>query len=128
MMFDSFLANGSVVAVALLVFACHVMIEVGTIDLKGGAHALNELPGIVRSPLGTVLVFAAIPTAFWPAIYVGLFDGLAAAIVAWLMFQLAGLLAVRILRVKGPAIGLWFILASAAMIAGYWISIIKLPT
>lgn len=126
-MFDNFLANGSFVAVALMVFACHVMIEVGTIELKGNGYALNELPGIVRSSVGTALVIAAVPTAFWPAIYVGLFDGPIAAIIAWVAFQLAGLLVVRLLRVRGPAIGVWFILASAAMIAGYWMSVFKLP-
>lgn len=126
-MYDNFIENGSILAVVLMVFTCHVMLEVGLIEAKGGAHALNELPGIVRSSLGSLLVVAAMPTAFWPAIYIGLFEGVVAGVIAWLVFQPVGLILVRILRVKGPAIGLWFVAASIAMVAGYVLSFMALP-
>ncbi|MCF4098193.1 hypothetical protein [Maritalea mediterranea] len=124
-MFDSFFNHGNIVSVVLMVYAANVMIESLRIDQADISGSYTPL--IIRSSIGSILAVGAIPCAIWPAIYVALYSGWVAGIVFWLLAQLFGFAIVLALRVRGPLIGIHFIIASIAYPIGYYLSITNLP-
>lgn len=125
-MFDQFLAEGSVLAVLLMAYAANVMIEVLRIQHQDPAGIYT--PRILRSSLGSIMTFGAIPCAFWPAIYIGLFSGILAAIISWLVLQVLGAWITIRLGLRGPLLGFHFIVACIAYPVGYFLSYSTLQT
>lgn len=72
-MFDNFFQNGSIIAVALMTYGGQVIMEALKRD-RADPNGLRS-PGIIKHPLSALFMFAAIPCAFWPAIYIGLYRG-----------------------------------------------------
>lgn len=124
-MFDSFLAQGQVLSVVLMIYSANVMIEALRIDKMDRSGIYT--PGIIRSSVGTLLAIGAIPCAVWPAVYVALFSGWLAGLIFWLVAQVLGFAIVALLRIRGPLIGIHFIIASVAYPIGYFLSITTLP-
>jgi hypothetical protein len=118
----NFFDQGSVAAVLLMAFASHVMLDAALQDRKD-PRGLNT-PPIIKSTLGTLLVIGSFPCLFWPAIYVGLFDGFWAAVSVWIILQaLFGLF----VRLNPRLLGTNFVLASLAYPIGYYLSFVNLP-
>lgn len=122
-MFEQFLLQGSIFSVALMVYACNVMLEaarLNKIDPRGILYA----PKIIVHPLSGLIMFAAIPCILWPAIYIGLYDGWIAGIVAWFILQVIGVIMYFILGIRySELIGIHFILACIAFPIGYYLSV-----
>ena len=128
-MFDSTVANGSIVAIILMVYAYGVMFNIGRVYVRDPSGVMT--PGVVRSTFGTLAIIATIPTIIWPAIYAGLFDGLWAGVVIFLITTVGGAIATTILGVTafgGLLMGIHFYLATFALVAGYWLSLTNLPS
>lgn len=121
-MFEEFLNYGSILSVLLMVYAGNVMIEAlrrERIDPFG--------PGIIKHPLSALFMFASIPCQIWPAIYVGLYSGWLAGVVAWFVLQMAGAFVTIALGIRGPALVFHFVLGCIAFPIGYYLSISTLP-
>lgn len=124
-MFQEFFHTGSIAAVLLMVYACNVMIEAlrrDRIDPSGFSSPL-----IIKHPISALFMFASIPCAIWPAIYIGLFSGWVAGIISWFVLQVVGAFATIVLGIRGPALGLHFIGACIAFPVGYYLSVTTLP-
>lgn len=126
-MFDDTITRGSVLGIALMIYTYGVMFNIGQVYVRDPAGVMT--PNIVRSSLGTLAIVAAVPTIIWPAIYVGLFDGIWAGVVTFLLTTIGGTVAAKLLGVtawRGVLMGIHFILAAVAMVAGYWLSFTNL--
>lgn len=128
-MFDNTIVEGSVIGVLLLIYVYGVAYNIGQVYVKDSTGMMT--PGIVRSSLGTIAIIAMLPAIIWPAIYVSLFDGvLWAGVVTFLVTTVGGGIAGKLLGVtaaRGAFMGIHFILAVIAMIAGYWLTLTNLP-
>ena len=122
-MFANFLNHGSLVAVLLMGFSSSVMLDAG-LQEKKDPHGLHT-PRIIRSSIGSLLVFGSVPCIFWPAIYVGLFDGVIAGIASWVLLQV--FCAIFFGQLNSRLLGVNFMLASIAYPIGYYLSYINLP-
>jgi len=124
-MFEEFLSHGSVVSVLLMVYAGNVMMEALRRD-RLDPHGINS-PMIIKHPISALFMFASIPCAIWPAIYVGLYSGWVAGIIAWFVLQIVGAFATIALGIRGPALGFHFIAGCIAFPIGYYLSVSALP-
>jgi len=128
-LFDNTIADGSWLAVVLMIYVYGVMYNIGQVYVKDSTGVMT--PGIVRSSLGTIAIIAMVPTIIWPTIYVSLFDGVFwAGVLTFLLTTVGGGIAGKLLGVtaaRGAFMGIHFILATIAMVAGYWLSITNLP-
>lgn len=125
-MFKEFLSQGSIVSVLLMVYAGNVMMEALRRD-RLDPQGINS-PLIIKHPVSALFIFASIPCAIWPAIYVGLYSGWVAGIVSWFVLQIVGAIATVVLGIRGPALGFHFIAGCIAFPIGYYLSLSGLPT
>jgi len=126
--FANTIADGSIIAVILMIYTYGVMFNVGQVYVRDQTGMMT--PGVVRSSFGTLAIIAAVPMIVWPAIYTSLFDGLWSGVVMFLITTIGGGIAGAILGVtafRGLLMGIHFYLATFAMIAAYWLSITNLP-
>lgn len=87
-------------------------------------------PGIVRSGLGFFAMLGAIPTFFWPSLYVGFFEGGVGAGLTFVLTMFGGPALAYLLGIAlwgGALMGLHFMAATVAYVAGYWLSLTNLP-
>lgn len=123
-MFGHFFQQGSVISIILMVYAGNVMMECLRLD-RVDPHGVNS-PLILKHSLSSIFMFGSIPCAVWPAIYIDLFEGWIAGILAWVMLQILGAAGTIILRIMGPAIAFHFIAACIVYPIGYYLSISNL--
>ena len=76
--------------------------------------------------MSAVFMFASVPCAVWPAVYVGLYSGWVAGIISWFALQGVGAVGTFLLGIRGPALGFHFIAACIAFPVGYYLSISSL--
>lgn len=123
-MFNDFLAHGNLVSVLLMLYASGTMVEVLRID-RADPYSLYS-PRILKHPLSSILMFLAAPCAFWPAIYIGLYEGWLAGIAAWFVLQISTAIGSKVLGIR-HLLTFHFIAACIAYPAGYYLSITNLP-
>lgn len=123
-MFDNFLAHGSILSVILMVYASDVMAE--SVRLINLDRIGLDTPFLLRHPVAELFMFGSIPTAIWPSIYIGLYDGWVAGIISWVVLQLGSAWATVALRIRGSALAHHFIVACIAYPIGYYLSIVSL--
>lgn len=123
-MFDDFIENGSILAVALLVYTCNVMIEAMT-RAHRDPYGVNS-PTIIRGTFSSIVMIVSLPCAVWPAIYIGIWSGWVAGLVSWIGLQLIGAMGTMVLGIRGPALGIHFVLACVAYPVGMYLSISSL--
>lgn len=124
-MFEEFFHHGSVLSVLLMVYAGNVMMEALRRD-RLDPHGINS-PMIIKHPVSALFMFASIPCAIWPAVYIGLYSGWVAGVVSWVVLQLAGALTTIALGIRGPLLGFHFIAGCIAYPIGYYLSFTALP-
>ena len=124
-MFEQFLSQGNIIAVILMIYSGNVMIEALRREKFDSSGMYT--PPIIKHPLSSLFMFCAIPCAIWPAVYIGMFDGLVPGIVAWIGLQIAGAIGTITLGVRGPALGFHFLTACVAYPIGYYLSLTNLP-
>lgn len=127
-MFDNLVSNGSILAVVLMIYAFGVMSRVAFVYSNDRVGHMT--PGIVRSGFGRLVMAGAIPTFFWPTLYVGLFEGGFLGALTFVATFFGGPALVYLLGIAiggGALMGLHFIAATAAYVAGYWLSLTNLP-
>jgi len=124
-LFNDLISQGSVLAVVLMMYAYGVVFVVGEIYLRDKAGVFT--PGVVRSGFGTLIVIAALPTAIWPAIYVGLWDGFVSGVVTFGGQMILAPLVAKLAGVTGALMGVHFYGAAIALGFGYWLSFTHLP-
>lgn len=122
-MFEKFLEYGSIFSVVLMTYAGNVMMEA----LRMDRFYKFQAPPIITTSLAAVFMILSIPCAIWPAIYIGLFSGFAAGAIGWVALQVAGAIATIILGIRGPLLGIHFLLACIAFPIGYYLSLANLP-
>ncbi|MBB3231143.1 hypothetical protein [Halomonas stenophila] len=128
-MFEEFLSNGSLAAVLLMVYTGNVMMEALRRD-RLDPRGINS-PLIIKHPVSALFMFASIPCAIWPAIYIGLYSGWVAGVISWFVLQIVGAIATIVLGMRGPALGFhsWIHRITAACIVfptGYYLSVSSL--
>jgi hypothetical protein len=123
-MFNHFFQEGSIVSVVLMAYAGNVMMEALRRE-RADPHGLHS-PMIIKHSISTVLMVGALPCAIWPAIYVGLFDGWVAGVLAWIILQMLGAIGTLILGIRTRLLGFHFIAACVAYPVGYYLSISNL--
>lgn len=105
-----------------MVYVNSVMFEVARLK-KLDPRGVYFTPKIIAHPLSGLFMLAATPCIFWPAIYIGLYDGWISGIVAWFILQVIGALLIFILCIRHPLlIGIHFVLACIAAPIGYYMS------
>jgi hypothetical protein len=124
-MFDNLATYGSILSIILMSYTFGVMYVIGGIYLQDNVGHMT--PGVVRSSFGSIVIVAAIPTLAWPAIYTALFDGIWSGIIVFLLSNSIAPIIARKLGANGALMGIHFYLATASMIAGYWLSLTNLP-
>jgi len=117
-MFDTFFANGSLIAFLLMTYGLAVMFTA----IRMTDDPLDT-PRALRHPLAMIIMMISMPCAIWPAVYVGLFDGWIAGIVAMLILQIGAGLLRGIVNAGEMYFGVHFVAASIAVFVGYWLSI-----
>lgn len=122
-MFDQFLLQGSLLAVAIMGYTNSVMFHVARLN-RIDPYGLYFAPSILQHPISDLFFIAAIPCAIWPSIYIGLYDGWIAGIFSWFILQVG--IAIILPIIRGMAIGLHFILACTLYPIGYYLSISSL--
>lgn len=119
-MFDEFFAEGSVLAVLLMAYAANVMFE--SLRIQHSDPTGFYTPQIIRGSFGSIMALGSVPTVIWPAIYIGLYSGVLAAIISWLVLQVFGAWITLRLGLRGSLLGLHFIAACIAYPIGYYLS------
>jgi hypothetical protein len=123
---DNFISNGSLISFFIMWYAANVMIDVST--LQENDRFGFYTPDILKTPLSGLLRLGALPLIFWPWIYIGLFDGVVVAFVAWVLFQLLSVILTLVLQINNhKIIGYHFILACILYPIGYYLSLTNLP-
>jgi len=118
-MFNEFFNDGgSILAVFLLIYSGTVMRE--TLFLR--ARHVFGAPLILQNKVAEYMGLSGIPALIWPAIYIGIYSGWIAGIIAFLGLQLGGFGA-AILGIRGNFIGHHYIAACILMPIGYILSI-----
>lgn len=122
-MFDNIIANGSPISLILMVFSSGVLYDVIMIV---NSHRASLHPQIYRTPVSTVLLFLGVGCFFWPAIYVGIYEGILAGVIFWISQQLIGQIIITpIVGIKTEKTrGIFFyLLAIISFPIGYYLSI-----
>jgi hypothetical protein len=122
-MFDQFLSQGSLLSVAIMGYTNSVMFHVAKLN-RIDPHGLYYAPLILQHPISDLFFIAALPCAIWPAIYIGLYDGLVAGLFSWFILQIGLVVILPIIR--GFLIGIHFIVACILYPFGYYLSISNL--
>ena len=118
-MLEAFIAQGSVLAVALLAYARCVMIEA---NKRAHLNPIGAHP-VILHPISTIVMLASVPITPLSAIYVGWYAGWVAGAIAWVGLQVISAIAVSILWIKSPILGLHFMASCLALIAGLFLII-----
>ena len=121
-MFDDFFSHGSILAVLLMEYAACAMAEAIRLKSMGRLGYLHA-PGLIYHPLATLFMVGAMPCVLWPAIYVGLYSGWIAGLVAWVLLQAIGAAMTLLFGIRGPLLGFHYIAACVAYPVGYYLSI-----
>jgi|JYMV01.1.fsa_nt_gi hypothetical protein len=124
-MFENTIYYGSVIGVLCLSYSMNVAIE--ALRVSNSDHGRVFGPRIAHSGIASLFSIAALPCILWPALYVGMFDGWVAGIVAWIGLQVLGGLATIIFRIRGPLLGLHIVLGMFALPAGYFLTLSNPP-
>ena len=121
-MFSEFLNNGNIVALVLMAYTNNVMIEAMGLSMKK-----FDAPPILNNPIATIFMFGGLPCTIWPAIYIGLFYGWVAGVIAWIGLQILGVIATVVLGIRGPFTAVHFLVACVAYPIGYYLSFSNMP-
>ncbi|WP_093447366.1 hypothetical protein [Thiomicrospira sp. ALE5] len=118
-MFTNTLETGNIIALAFLIYANTVMLEAVI-----RAHRLPAYmnPPVLNTGYASFIFLLSIPTGIWPAVYVGIHDGLLAGFLAWILFMITGHILGFLIRVK-TLVGFHFHPATALMFTGYFLTI-----
>ncbi|QUG77377.1 hypothetical protein GKQ23_21315 [Erwinia sp. E602] len=87
-MFANFIEYGSFLSIFCAEYASVMAVRIAN-DVRKDPYLMHT-PGLIRHPLFTIVVILAIPLSIWQAVYVGLFDGFWAGVLAWLILQVGG--------------------------------------
>ena len=117
-MFNEFLAEGSLLALGLMVYAYAVMMEANRVT-----NDPLDMPRAMRHPLAQLSFMGATPLIIWPAVYVGIFDGWLAGFAAWILTQIALVVITLVTGIRSVWFGAHFIAASIAYPIGYGLSV-----
>ena len=80
-------------------------------------HPIGAHP-VILHPVSTIIMFLSVPITPLLAIYIAVYSGWLAGVVSWVGLQLIGVLAVFVLWIRSPILGLHFMLSCVALLAG----------
>lgn len=123
--FENTVAFGSILGVLLLGYCQNTAIEV--LRLQHTDQNAVMTARVLHGSVGTVFALAALPCIVWPAIYVALFDGVLAGLVAWVTLQLVGAFATMVLSIRGGLLPLHLLIGLVALPTGYYLTLTNAP-
>ncbi|GLT13885.1 hypothetical protein [Vibrio algivorus] len=112
--------NTSLLSVALMVYAGNVMVEALRRDLIDPRGVCTPL--IIKSKLAAWFMFASIPCAFLPALYITYSLDWKYGLISWII-QIIGAVITIILGLGGRFIAFHFMAACIAFPVGYYLCI-----
>ncbi|EGU4190319.1 hypothetical protein HWU03_004532 [Vibrio parahaemolyticus] len=115
-----FVTNASLLSIALMVYAANVMMEALQRD-RIDPHGLNT-PLLIKSKMAAWFMFASIPCAFLPALYVTYYLDWKYGVISWII-QIIGAVITITFGLGGRFIAFHFIAACIAFPVGYYLCI-----
>lgn len=113
-MFSEFIENGNFVTLFAMLYVGCVMFNISKIN----KHHSHLAPPIVVHPISDVIVLLSLPMSILPAVYVGIYSGWLAGLLAWVGLAVFDLIFYS-LGVR-RFIGLHFIAASILLPISYY--------
>ena len=117
---SEFFTNASLLSVVLMVYSANVMMEALQRD-RMDPHGLR-IPLLIKSNLAAWFMFASIPCAFLPALYVTYYSDWKYGVVSWIV-QIIGAVITIVFGLGGRFIAFHFIAACIAFPIGYYLCI-----